>query len=167
MEMSEIIEKFTEKGLDLPYLEDMVFPAIPAALGARFGQEMFGQLTVHSEIITGANKTPIARENVLNALGSIGSAVDPTVDDAPNDHFFYFQTRAGWLNANPALICVIDLSDNQGGLQAAAFAKEGLISQKTALKAVARFKKALAGQGIEFTDKVQVSQTKVVDLIVD
>jgi hypothetical protein len=95
------------------------------------------------------------KQEIINALKKIGS---PVAEDGLS-----YRTRAGWLNANPAVICVPDLPDfnEKGTLRVVAFAKEGLISQKTALKAVKRFDKSLKDIGVKFSSKTVVPLTKL------
>ena len=77
---------------------------------------------------------------VVEALSSIGTIINRSKDmDCPVVSGW---CGSGFANMNPAIICVEfkQINNTQTGLYIFAYAKEGLIKQKTALKAIAKLK---------------------------
>jgi len=133
----DLLEQF-DPGFKLPDIIDM--PVIPSFLGVQAGQSL-NHLTVHVQEFYNFNT--LDKKTLETALNSIGSVL--------TEKGYYFKTRAGWLNANPAVILVsADGEPLIKCLKVICFAKEGLINQKTATKAIKRFETALKNQRSEF-----------------
>ena len=147
MQFCKLLEglKDIDSGFKIP---DAMFSfAIPSFLGVQAGQAL-NDLTVFIEEFY--NFDLPQKEDIVKSLKKIGSPID--------EEGLSYRTRAGWLNANPAVICVPDLQDfnGKGNCRVAAFAREGLINQKTAFKAVKRFEKSLQEIGAKFSSKTVV-----------
>ena len=145
-------------GLAFKIPDAMFTYAIPSFLGVQAGQSL-NDLTVFAEEFYGFDRSD--KKEISDCLNKIGSPLD-------GDGLSY-QTRAGWLNANPAVLCVPDLPDfnKTGTVRAVAFAKEGVINQKTALKAVKRFEKSLQNIGAKFSSKNIVPLTRLDTTVLD
>ncbi len=152
MQFSKLLEglKDIDSGFKIP---DAMFTfAIPSFLGVQAGQTL-NDLTVFVEEFY--NFDLPQKEVIVKCLNKIGTPID--------EEGFSYQTRAGWFNANPAVICVPDLQElsETGNFRAAAFAREGFINQKTAFKAVKRFEKSLGDTGAGFSSKTVVPLTRL------
>lgn len=118
--------------------------AIPSFLGVQAGQSL-NDVTVFVAEFYDFDR--LETQQVIDSLKTLGSCLD--------EESCSYQIRAGWLNANPAMVCFPDLSEfpENGCFKAVAFAKEGVINQKTAFKAVKRLESALHHLGITFRCK--------------
>jgi hypothetical protein len=152
MQFSQLFESLTEMDIAFNIPESIYAFAMPAFLGVQAGQSL-NDITVFAVEFYGFDCQD--KKEISDCLNKIGS---PLAEDGLS-----YRTRAGWFNANPAVICVPDLPDfNQTGtFRAVAFAKEGFINQKTALKAVDRFKKSLQDIGAKFSSKNIVPLTRL------
>jgi hypothetical protein len=152
MNIGTLIDLLKSYNVSLPVSGALGSFLAPAFLGARAGQSL-NHLTVCveelSELVLPASDPDV----FITAANRIGKPADPSTP-------FCFTTRAGWLNANPAMICLFPETGN-GKLTIAAFAKEGLISQKTAAKAISRYKTALADSGVTFAAKTRLPLTRM------
>lgn len=129
------------------------FPLIPAFLGAQAGQTL-NHLTIHGIKIYQLKSDPPAKKAVQKALSAIGSPID---DDA-----WYYKTRGGWLNANPAVICALPFEkDGEDGFQIISIAREGLINQKTVVKVMKRFETALRQQDVAFLSDILIEMSRL------
>ncbi len=145
MNLNSLLSNLDNFNINLQLPEVDIFPAIPAFLGVQAGQQL-NHVTVNAQELFNMEFEKTFEKVISEALLSIGTPL--------NDAEYYFQTRAGWLNANPAVICVLPDADlPEERLKVVAFAKEGWISQKTAIKAIERFKAALKKQGTGFDEK--------------
>jgi len=111
--------------------------ALAAGSGVDFGQN-FNKLTQAEGVFALQGDAPAI---VRAALELIGEVVAEQADSGTGDYAMAGQTRAGWLNANPAILIGVVGKDQ---VQVIALAKEGLINQKTAPGALQRFASALA-----------------------
>lgn len=152
---------------DLPSLGSVFANGLPAYMGASFGQQL-NKLTSAAVSLSDFDKDLMSSQKMVEAIGAVGivmaEADGPEEEGTDDDFVLWARVRAGWLNANPALVAVIDgRKAGAGTIQVAAFAKEGFISQKTATGAIRRIERALENRGIAFKSETIVPQT-VLDL---
>lgn len=143
MDLPDLAEEIAAAGAIPSFSAGMLSSGLAAAMGAGYGQSL-NQMTVAGERLSGLPGEAVAPEVIKRALSEIGMPLAVTNADGP----FWGQTRAGWLSLNPAILCVMPA--DAGCLLVYGFAKEGLISQKTARGAVRRLKAALENQGLAF-----------------
>ena len=148
MDLKHLLNALPVSGLNMGLSKMVSFPAIPSFLGVQAGQSL-NHVTAAGELFSDLDFSNAGDHKIEDALRRIGSAIRDQSLQLPENTFFY-KTRAGWLNANPAMICVIPCSDDPKCFQAITLALEGLINQKTAQKALLRFKKAMSNLGIGF-----------------
>ncbi|WDP90885.1 MAG: hypothetical protein HUN04_14760 [Desulfobacter sp.] len=142
--LTEIVDKLGI-GIDTPW----IVSALPSAMGARAGQQL-NEMTVYAERLSNLSMPPDGEQALDDALRAIGNPMDNDASFQGRKGGCGVLTRAGWFNANPALVFFARNETKNMEATIMALAKEGWISQKTAPKAVLRFKKALIRQGIEF-----------------
>jgi|GEM_PF-2255779 hypothetical protein len=164
MKISDLTAHITSNGLDLPSLGPSLGATLPAYLGASFGQQ-FNKLTTTLVSLSGFND--LKQRHLLKAIGTIGSVLED-IAHAPNEthlndlSVLWAQVRAGWFNANPSLLVVVDgQKDRLESIEVMAFAKEGFISQKTAPGAIRRFEQALRKQEFDFDTETIVPLTPI------
>ena len=126
--------------------------AIPSFLGVKAGQSL-NDLTVFIQEFYAFARPE--KQNIADGLNKIGSVMD--------EKGLAYKTRGGWFNANPAVICVPDLNafSESAAFKAVAFAREGLINQKTAFKAVKRLEASLLDMGCKFSSKTVIPLTRL------
>jgi|GEM_PF-2677247 len=113
---------------------------LSAKAGVDFGQSFNQQTQAEATFEVSGN----ALKTTKAAAGKIGDLLAEEKDSESGKQVLAVQTRAGWFNANPAIVVAIV---GEGKVSALAFAKEGLIDQKTAVGAIARFGDALIALG--------------------
>ena len=119
---------------------------ILGSFGGGFGAEWLSKKLATSEcsdtVICGAGlNNAVANARVI--LTNLGKMIDTKIEsDVP---FLAAVIGSGFLNTNPAVVCLefVSVDDTTTQVVISATAKEGLIKQKTAEKAVARLKKLL------------------------
>lgn len=147
---ADLLKGLSVDGPRISSLTAELASAVPAYLGVRAGQRL-NRVTVSAESLTDFNTGQLWDRHLPQALASIGRVIEVEGPAARESLILCARTRAGWLNLNPALLCVVDTGrDGAASLQVCAFAKEGWISQRTAPGAIGRFKRALDLQGIAF-----------------
>jgi len=136
---NQIIEALIRAGLNAE-LAGAFAGGLAARAGAVFGQS-FNKLTQAEQAFAVPGD---AIQAVRQAFQRIGKIAAEEVDDSAGQCVLATQTRAGWLNANPALLIAVIEKQN---VQAVVLAKEGLIDQKTAAGALRRFGDVLLDLG--------------------
>ena len=111
--------------------------ALSARAGVDFGQSFNQQTQAEATFEIKGD----ALQTIKTAVGKIGDLLAEEDDLESGNKVLVIQSKAGWLNANPAILVAIVNGTKVGVM---AFAKEGMINQKTAAGAIARFGKALA-----------------------
>lgn len=110
---------------------------LSAKAGVDFGQG-FNRMTVaEAEIKWKQAGDP--EDRIRRAGKTVGRVVSEEAGKNGGPSLFAIKTRAGWLNLNPAWLV---LAVTGQGIRLVAMAREGLINQKTAAGALARFEKA-------------------------
>jgi hypothetical protein len=152
MHLNRLFEylKDADKAFRIP--DAMYSFAIPSFLGVQAGQSL-NDLTVFVQEFYAFARAE--KQNITDGLNRVGAIVD--------EEGLAYKTRAGWFNANPAIICIPDLNSfsESGAFKAVAFAKEGLINQKTAFKAVKRLEASLLDMGCKFSSKTVIPLTRL------
>lgn len=108
-------------------------------LGAGWAASKLRTDEVHDKAVLQKNITS-SMTTVLQALSSMGTIIDASqYSDYP---VVSACVGSGYANMNPAVICVefVKIGDIQTDLHISGYAKEGLIKQKTAIKAIERLK---------------------------
>ena len=164
MDLQRLLNGISELGLNLQLPDNLLLPAAPAFLGVQAGQSL-NHVTAYGEVLKDLDFTNAGQFTIQNALKRIGSTINDDANSPLPENTFCYKTRAGWFNLNPALICVIPKESNS--LQVIAFAFEGLISQKTAQKALLRFTQALTALGIGYTSENLIPAGRLDDLRLD
>jgi len=147
---------FDKLGIEM--VTPLIDSVLPSALGARTGQKL-NKITVWEEKLSDLSMPPFGEQAVHDALRAIGSPIDNEEAFKVPTRGCGVLTRAGWFNANPALVFFVLNDTRSTEATIMALAREGWISQKTAPKAALRFKKALAGQGVVFNSAPILSST--------
>lgn len=113
--------------------------AIGGKLGATWAASKLPIDEVHEEVILEQNLTSSIME-VLNSLDSMGTIIDSS--NYTEYPVISAVCGSGFGKMNPAVICVefVEISKSKTNLYISAYAKEGVIKQKTAIKAIKRFK---------------------------
>lgn len=139
MSGNQVIDALIKAGLNAD-LAGAFAGGLSAEAGAVFGQS-FNKLTqaVQSFAVPGD-----AVQAVREVFQRIGEIAAEEADESAGQCVLAVRTRAGWFNANPALVIAVIEKEN---VQAIALAKEGLINQKTAAGALRRFEETLLGLG--------------------
>lgn len=112
---------------------------LSAKSGVDFGQS-FHQMSTAQAVFTGAHDG----DDICRAASLIGRVLSEEVDESEACCLFVIETKSGWLNLNPAWLVIIA---RDGELRVLGMAREGLISQRTAPGAIARFEAALQKAG--------------------
>jgi len=153
--MTEISPSLTLlfKGLDLGLDLTDPLPAAPGFLGARAGQAL-NHITVCARELTLALEPEQGIHDLVSkaALG-VGK---PLVKGETQ----FYTTRAGWLNANPALLGLFAGPDADTCL-VMGLAREGWVNQNTAPKAITRLENALKEMGVNFSLKEVLPWTRL------
>ena len=108
-------------------------------LGASWAASKLKTDEVHDKVSLQKNLTT-SMTIVIRALSSMGTIID--VSQYTNYHVVSACCGSGFANMNPAVICVefVQIGKAQTDLHISGYAKEGLIKQKTAIKAISKLK---------------------------
>lgn len=131
-----LTECLTRAGID-GALAGTLVGGLSAKAGVNFGQS-FNQMTV-AEAVIPEEQTDGLGDRVRRAGKAVGRVMSEKAAGDGGPSLFAIETRAGWLNLNPAWLI---LAVTEEGIILVAMAREGLIDQKTAPGALARFERA-------------------------
>ncbi len=162
MNLPQLTELIARSGNLDGFSSGLLSHGFAAGMGVRAGQQ-FNQMTVFGRTFFGFNSENYPDAMIRAAMGKAGNILEqPEIEKKNENEPLWASTRAGWLWLNPALICVVK---GQGGKEgefcAYGFAKEGLISQKTAQGAVKRFQSALENQSTGFQTRELLPFTRI------
>ncbi|MBN1957777.1 MAG: hypothetical protein JW773_06210 [Desulfuromonadales bacterium] len=152
MQLNQLLKCLPEMDCAFNIPDSMFCFAIPSFLGVQAGQAL-NDVTVFVAEFYDFDR--LETQQVIDSLKTLGACLD--------EESCSYKIRAGWLNANPAVVCIPDLDEfpENGRFKAVAFAKEGFINQKTAFKAVKRLESTLYHIGITFRCKNVVPLTRL------
>lgn len=131
---SGVLGAFANSGL-LNNIDD----AFAGNLGASWAASKLKIDEVHVTISLQKNLR-LSMITIIEALSSIGTLIDGSkYTDYP---VVLACCGSGYANMNPAIVCVefVQIDNEQTDLYISAYAKEGLIKQKTAIKAIKKLK---------------------------
>lgn len=131
-----LTEWLTRTGID-GGLASALVGGLSAKAGVDFGQS-FNRMTVAETVIRGSQAGD-PKDRVRRAGKTVGRVVSGEVGEDDGPSLFVIETRAGWLKLNPAWLVLAVTGE---GIKLVAMAREGVINQKTAFEALARFERA-------------------------
>lgn len=160
MNISQLMEIITGSGHGSPFCADTFNSGLAAGMGARAGQQL-NMMTVAGKDLTGFGSAADMVSAIGSAMADIGTCAP--MPDGENQEMLWCRTRSGWLRMNPAVICVLTApGGNPSSCLVFGFAREGIISQKTASGAVRRFETALEGCGAVFESREIIALSRLV-----
>ncbi len=151
MNFTKVLEKIKNIDQNLNLSEFNHTPIIPSFIGVQAGQSL-NHLTVHASEFY--NLETVDYKTIEASFNTIGKPIA--------GQGLFYKTRAGLLNANPALIFTsFNSESSQKNFTVFCLAKEGWINQKTATKAIKRFEMAISHQGVSFKIKTIIPLTRL------